>query len=398
MIRILFPLIASVILILLFGLLQVLFFRLFNKEWWQKKWLRKIIWTLPVIGVLSVFLWGIGEYRTNDLLAYPGAIIAVLVFIFEFCLFLSLPFSGILHFLNRIVEKFTNTKEREPKPIDQHRRRILKSTAAALPLLTLTVGGSGVVQAISRTKVFKKEISFNNLPDDLNGLRILHLSDIHLRHYVTLNDIEEMLLEAEKYSPDLTLITGDIADDLRLLPDALKLFNQLNPRFGTFASLGNHEYFRGVEQVRRHFDRSPVPLFIDKGVRIPIGNSTLFIGGIDDPRRMGAKEYQFFKTAIDKMLVDDSTSDFKVLMSHRPDALDYASEKGIDLTLAGHTHGGQIGFGRRSLFESYFPDRYLWGDYFIGESKLYTSSGVGHWFPFRLGCPAEAPVIELVKN
>jgi predicted MPP superfamily phosphohydrolase len=86
---------------------------------------------------------------------------------------------------------------------------------------------------------------------------------------------------------------------------------------------------------------------------------------------------------------------FKILMSHRPDAFDYAASQGINLTLAGHTHGGQIGFMGRSLFDSYWADRYLWGEYRQGRSALYTSSGVGHWFPFRLGCPPEAPIIEL---
>jgi uncharacterized protein len=85
-------------------------------------------------------------------------------------------------------------------------------------------------------------------------------------------------------------------------------------------------------------------------------------------------------------------------MSHRPDAFDHAAVRGIDLTLAGHTHGGQIGMFGRSVFESYWPERYLWGRYERNGSQLYTSAGVGHWFPFRLGCPPEAPVIELTRG
>jgi predicted MPP superfamily phosphohydrolase len=83
------------------------------------------------------------------------------------------------------------------------------------------------------------------------------------------------------------------------------------------------------------------------------------------------------------------------LMTHRPDAFPPAAERDIDLMLAGHTHGGQVGFAGRSILESSLPGRYLWGKYLLGQSQLYTSCGVGHWFPFRLGCPTEAPIIEL---
>jgi predicted MPP superfamily phosphohydrolase len=103
----------------------------------------------------------------------------------------------------------------------------------------------------------------------------------------------------------------------------------------------------------------------------------------------------FFEAGIAKALVDSPERDFTLLMSHRPDAFPYAAEQGIDLTLAGHTHGGQVGFGGRSLLENAFPNSYLWGKYTLGSSHLYTSCGVGHWFPFRLGCSTEAPVIVL---
>ena len=390
--------IFSFSIILFFGLLQIVFFRLFNKEWWQKKWLRILSWSLPVVGMFALFLWGFGEYTTRDYISFPGAVLAVLTFILEFCLILSLPFSGILHGINHIIERFSKKKEAEPTHIDVQRRRILKSAAAAIPIITLTAGASGVVRSLNSARVYKRVITFPDLPADLHGLKILHLSDLHIRHYVTLQHLEDILLEAAKFTPDLVLITGDIADDLSQLPETLKMIADTKPRFGSFASLGNHEYFRGVDQVRRIFSRSEIPLFEDTGTAIPVKNNTLFVGGLDDPRRMGAKEHTFFRTAIDKTLVDDPGSDFKILMSHRPDALDYASEVDVDLVLSGHTHGGQIGVFGRSLFESYFPDRYLWGEYTRGKTKLYTSSGAGHWFPFRLGCPPEAPIIELVKS
>ena len=89
---------------------------------------------------------------------------------------------------------------------------------------------------------------------------------------------------------------------------------------------------------------------------------------------------------------------FTILMSHRPEGLNAAAALGIPLTLAGHTHGGQFGWFGRSIFEPWLPHRYLWGKYQKDQSQLYTSAGVGHWFPFRLGCPPEAPIIVLKRG
>ncbi len=387
-----------VLIILFFGLLDILFIRLFAKEWWKIKKLRVAAWSLPAIGFLGAFLWAMGVQFNVNIIMFLGAILTGMVFVVELCLTLSLPFSGFVHFVNYLFDKFQKISEDENLSVDNNRRQILKSVAAAIPLVSLSTGASGVIQTFGSVSVFRKPMHFENLPDDLDRFRILHLSDLHLRHYVTLDDLENVLLDAEKFSPDMVVVTGDIADDLDLLPDALKLIDQLKTPYGSFATLGNHEYFRGVGTVKHLFGKSPVPLFVNDGVNLKVGNSSLFIGGIDDPVRMGAKETEFFKFTINETLNKESSADFKILMSHRPDALDYAAQVGIDLTLAGHTHGGQMGFAGRSLLESYFPDRYLWGDYSIDKSKLYTSSGMGHWFPFRLGCPTEAPVIELVKS
>ena len=106
---------------------------------------------------------------------------------------------------------------------------------------------------------------------------------------------------------------------------------------------------------------------------------------------------EFFNGCLDKTLVSRQEGDTVIVMSHRPSAFDFTAPRNVSLTLAGHTHGGQVGFMGRSILESSFPESYLWGHYRSGSSHLYTTSGMGHWFPFRLGCPPEAPVIELTR-
>ena len=121
-----------------------------------------------------------------------------------------------------------------------------------------------------------------------------------------------------------------------------------------------------------------MPLLVNQTLPLRYKNHPISLGGIDDPRRMGAKEVDFFKSSIDVIRPDISENAFSIMMSHRPDAFDYAAETGLNLVLAGHTHGGQVGFRGRSIYEKRWPDRYLWGDYHRGNTTLYTSSVVGH--------------------
>lgn len=93
-------------------------------------------------------------------------------------------------------------------------------------------------------------------------------------------------------------------------------------------------------------------------------------------------------------------ADFRLLLCHRPEGHGPAADAGYDLTLSGHTHGGQVGLLGRSIFETLRPGIGWWGSYVKKKkdgrpSRLYTTSGFGHWFPFRFGCPTEMPIVVL---
>ena len=391
-----YPIIFATIAILLVGLIEILLLAALNRPWWRKKAIRRASWMLPLFGVIMVVLWGIGEYNAKNWLAYPAAITAVLIFVLEVALMLSLPLSGVIHLAGWAVEKIVRSRRRrEPARVDTHRRLFLQGLAAAVPLGTLTMSAAGVARAFTGVNVHRLPFEFEGLPTGLEGFRILHLPDIHLRNWVNLEYLSDVLIEAETHRPDLVLVTGDIADDVSVLAEALDMIAGLRPRFGSFACLGNHEYFRGINKIRRIFDGSPIPLLVNRALDLDVAGHRLRVGGTDDPRSMRGSHEDFFSNAINQTLPENTNPDLFVLMSHRPDALDYASTVGIDLVLSGHTHGGQIGLFGRSVFEPVWPRMYLWGRYRRGGTQLYTSAGVGHWMPFRLGCPPEAPVIEL---
>jgi predicted MPP superfamily phosphohydrolase len=296
------------------------------------------------------------------------------------------------------TKRYLQQKSVRPKTSDPSRRHFIKVAASALPAIALGSVGTGMAKSFDEVKIPRIIFEFPGLDQDLEGFRILHLSDLHLGYYFQLPNLENTMVNAETYQPNLILITGDVSDDLTLLPDALKLINQLKTTHGAFISLGNHEYIRGIDKAVRIFNDGPIPLLVNRGIQLRQGNSVLFIGGADDPKSLRSDVMDFINATVRKTMQHAPEHSFKILMSHRPRALDVADNYGVDLILAGHTHGGQVGLNRRSVFEGLVgKEPYMWGKYRKGKSQLYTSSGLGHWFPFRLNCPAEAPLIILKR-
>lgn len=368
--------------------------RITNRKIWHLNILNFIAKYYLLSILLFVLIWVAGAYFSIRPMLFAGITGTSLVILTSLILILTLPFSMLLERMVKWYSVF-----RQPVPaVRADRRKFLKTGAAILPVLALGSTGTGVARSFTGVRIPEIDMRYPDLPDALDGFSILHLSDLHLGYYYHLAELEETLRELESKKIDLVLITGDVADDLDQLPGALKLIDQIKTSYPKFVSLGNHEYHRGIRNVTQILDKGPVMLLKNTGHTITVSNQPLFVGGADDPVIMHSDVREFLSRSAREATVDAPPDSFRILMSHRPRALDVAEKYGIDLVLSGHTHGGQIGLNGRSLFESIADETYLWGKYKLGSSQLYTSSGVGHWFPFRLGCPAEAPVITLRKT
>ena len=417
----------SAISIALLGLVNFLLVWILHRQWWKIKAVRRASWLFPVTGVLIVALWGLASYLEFSFGSMLFGFLTVFCFIASIAFLLALPFSGTALTLERIVrwiakridrkKTSSNAAPSEQQParshvpadadtVDTTRRSIITVGSAALPALTVGLGTYGMISSEYAVKFPNVEMFFDDLHPDLDGLRILHITDLHLGYSITLDSLEKTLINAEKQRPDLVLLSGDISDDLPVLPEALRMISQLRPRYGTFASLGNHEYHRGISQVLKIFDAGPVPLFVENGETVKIGKAELYIGAADDPVAAGqgvtGDHEDFLQRSVSQAFDGAPSQAFQLLMSHRPEGFNQAARMNLDLTVAGHKHGGaQIGWNGRSLAETWFGlGEYTWGYYEKnnGASKLYTSAGAGHWFPFRLGVPREAPVYILRRG
>jgi len=391
--RIIWPIIFSVLVLAALGLINIMLLKYLNKSWWRLKAVRWVSFLLPVAGFTSILVWMLGIYYRDTALASYGAISVGIFLITILALLISLPFSGLFNIFSGWLE--SRRPNENDRSVDNNRRLVIKAAAVAFPAVTVAAGARGVTHTFSDVKIHLLPIEFDNLPSALDGFRILHLTDSHLGIFKSLADLEDVVARAAELRPDMVLHTGDISDELSILPAALAAMSSIVAPGRAYAVLGNHEYYRGLSEVLQAVDRSEVTLLRSAGREIDIGEASIYLGGADDPVTMRGDTLPFLRKTVGRAFDNSPADSFKILMSHRPEGFVAAADRGIDLTLAGHTHGGQVGYRGRSFWSNFMSERYLWGEYEIGKARLYLSSGVGQWFPFRLGCPAEAPVIEL---
>lgn len=283
---------------------------------------------------------------------------------------------------------------------DPSRRAFLGRAVGVVPTASALSGPVGAVGAAGRPKIADVEVRSASVPRALDGLRILQLSDVHLGAFIDPSQVravvDDVRARGDASAPDIVVLTGDIADDYGQLPEAMAMLRELAPTLGMFACIGNHEVYRGRERAIELFREGGATFLCDDGVLLVHRGARLWIGGADDPARLGGEHRPFLEQTVSRCLAAcpaDVTC--RIVLSHRPEGFDAAARLGATLTLSGHTHGAQMALFGRSLFEGFAPASYLLGAYRRGESTLYTTAGLGHWFPFRLNCPTEAALITL---
>ncbi|MSR82346.1 MAG: metallophosphoesterase [Candidatus Latescibacteria bacterium] len=381
--------------LVLYGLVLALLYGL-NRRWWRLAWVRRAATWTPVVALASGLCWRLGADQEWNWLVFAGAGFLSVLLLCMVGLLAALLVTGLVHSLEKLHDAWRYPRSPVSLP---ERRRFLRLSLAALPALTTATAAKGILSSATPARIPEIPLYFPGLPPALQGLKILQFSDIHIGPYIHLGHLEELLTRAAAHQPDLVLVTGDLCDDVPVYRDTIRLIEGLHPPLGTFASLGNHEYFRGLKQIKQHFARSTIPLLVDEGLILQKDGTPFFLGGIDDPRTLRSPDsYSVLQGSVERTLQDAPAGVFRILMSHRAQALDFAAPLGVELVLAGHTHGFQMGYQGRSLFESWMPERYAWGLYRKEGTQLYTSAGVGHWFPFRLGCPPEAPLFTLQQT
>jgi uncharacterized protein len=368
--------------------------------WWRlrrvggrgARWMRWLcLGTMAV--VLLTYLWVILQ-RMGAIETAPHAWLQALLLLWAivFLPFLALPMMGgvvLLHAGRAITQRITGA---EPVASDVpsntqggvSRRQMMRTTALALPVLG-TLGTTAIsIPQKTRFRVRPIALRIPGLPAALDGLTITHISDTHVGKFTRGHVLDGMVETVNRLKSDLVLLTGDLIDhSIDDLPEALDMIERLNPGRGLFNIEGNHDLFDGPEAFASgHADRG-IPLLRDQLARLRVRGHPVEILGMRWSRRDEAMRSQV--AALTELGDPDA---FPILLGHHPHAFDAAADHGIPLTLAGHTHGGQLML-TRDIGAGPMLFRYWSGIYQKHASSLVVSNGAGNWFPLRTAAPAE---------
>jgi predicted MPP superfamily phosphohydrolase len=232
------------------------------------------------------------------------------------------------------------------------------------------------------------------LPPALDGLRIVHLSDLHLgptAHRATLRDAFDRV---NALDPDVICVTGDLVDSpVADLDHWLPELCRLRARHGIFAVLGNHDRYAGADRVAAAVRATtPWRLLRDEIATIEIGGERLHVIGLDD--RPGPPAIK-----LPSLLASVPRDEARLVLVHQPSAFTTAATLRVPLTLAGHTHGGQIAVpGLPSLNTArLMMTRFDAGTFASGRSLLHVNRGLGtSGQRVRIGAPREITLVTLL--
>jgi len=235
------------------------------------------------------------------------------------------------------------------------------------------------------------DIWLRRLPVAFNGLRIVHLTDIHHSLFTPLEDIQRAIHLANLLRPDLIALTGDYVtlSPTYIWPVA-RVLGKLRARLGIFAVLGNHDFQVDAGEITRAFRTQRIRVLRNSHFALRAGSAHLWVVGVDD-LWWGADDLVAALRSV-------PAREPKILLCHNPMGVRQAAAHGVDFVLSGHTHGGQVRlpvvgsvYGR-----SKFGERFVEGWNRLDGTQIYVSRGIGKvLLPVRLGCPPEIACLRL---
>jgi predicted MPP superfamily phosphohydrolase len=283
------------------------------------------------------------------------------------------------------------------------RRRFLERTAKVAAAAPFVAGAYGLLYGRLNLEVTKPVVRLPHLPRAFDGFRICQLSDIHIGPYMPMEEIRKYVAIANAQKADIVVLTGDfVTFDPGTQGPVVDALRGLRAPFGVYGSLGNHDAWAGVEDsITTLFQQAGVRILRGANVALAHQGESLNLIGVDfqSPRRFGPSP------AVRNLLGDIAglvdRNRVNILLSHNPDTFDRAAELGIDLSMAGHTHGGQaaLEFISPEIAPSRLVTPYVAGLFQKPGGQLYVNRGIGTIFiPIRLGAPPELTVYHLTRG
>jgi hypothetical protein len=272
------------------------------------------------------------------------------------------------------------------------RRGFLRAAGGAVAAVPFAAVGFGVFVQRNDFRIREIKVPIPGLPKDLEGLRLVQLSDIHLSPFLSQEELARAVGMANELKPHLALVTGDLitapGDPLEA---CLRGLSKLRAEAGILGCLGNHETYAGAEDhATRLGARLGIQFLRQQSRRLRFSSSLLNVVGVDY-QRLGRP----YLPGADRALAPGAVN---ILLSHNPDVFPVAANQGYDLTVSGHTHGGQVTVEilSQALNIARFFTPYVYGLYRQGRASVYVTRGIGTvGVPARIGAPPEIVLLRL---
>ena len=350
-----------------------------------RKWIEKVVIlmvVLPLIGIVWTLV-GSGDYSLFGNSLWDTSPLS-----FGYCLgcLIICPYFVIPWFMRKFGKTQVNaikTHQRRWAEIDQNRPNGLTDGWLG------NCFGCVPFNQATKLMIEQFEFEFEQLPIELDGLRIVQLSDTHLTGQIRLNYFEQVAREVNAAEPDFVFITGDLVDEHECLDWIEPFFGQLRARYGVFYIFGNHDC--RIENVTAYRERLAA-------------SGLTAVGGAWHVEEVEGKKIAIAGNALPwfteaKKLAPEPPVpvDFRILLSHSPDQQQWAESFRFDLMFAGHTHGGQIQLPLLGplVAPSKYGVKYASGTFTIGEMLMHVSRGLSGDESIRIDCPPELGVFTL---
>jgi predicted MPP superfamily phosphohydrolase len=241
---------------------------------------------------------------------------------------------------------------------------------------------------ILQVEIEEATLRLPRLPTALDGLTVLHLSDLHLRAVPERAFFRAVMDRCAALEPDLVAITGDIADSIHHQKWIVPVLGRLRWRVAALAILGNHDYWYDPPFIRRRLTRLGIQYLGCSWKQLDVRGQPLVVIGNEEP--WGGRSPDLSGCPEDA---------FRLCLSHTPDNIAWARRSGVDLMLTGHVHGGQVRLPLIGsiLVPSRYGRRYDGGWFQEGPTLMHVSRGLSGEHPLRYGCKPEISLLTLRK-
>jgi len=338
----------------------------------------------------AVFWSGILSWIAYLSLGFFSLVFAFLV-IRDLILLITCGIKKSYSLLRRII--ISEAIPNEPIALDR-RHFIFRSINLGILGLSGTLTGYGLYEARRRPNIVKVLVPIHNLPNDLEGFRVVQITDIHVSPTIKRNYVQTIVDQVNNLKPDVIVLTGDLVDGLVAVHrNDVAPLQDLSAPYGSYFVTGNHEYYSGVEAWVKKIKQLGFMVLLNEHRIIKHGTGRILMAGVTDYH---AGRFLTDHASNPYMALSRApASNVKILLAHQPRSIFASSKAGFDLQISGHTHGGQ-----------YYPWNFLVGlqqPYIAdlhqhGKTWIYVSHGTGYWGPpLRLGIPSEITVITLTR-